>query len=199
MQVQPINNMQSFGALKITPEAKALIEREKGGKYKIKKYTKELENSRWDLNVTALKCQGFSDNIFSYFGNNRECCVIPSHYKDEFVMVYSHDRYGDNEDDITDCLKFSSSERAKEVYETLKNHFHGSKTPLQHLDWDVYAMKAFTEAELVPQTKSPWAHFLRRENESKHVERFSALIEDKPEKPSFLQRLNAAWNAFLGK
>ena len=37
----------------------------------------------------------------------------------------------------------------KEVYDTLMNHFHSkNRTPLQHLRWDVDAMKAFTEAIL---------------------------------------------------
>lgn len=157
MQVQSINNAPSFGALNITAEARALIEREKGGAEKIAQYTKELVNSRCNLNVK--KCS-WCDDIFASFGNNRECGIVPCHLKDEFVMVYSSDaNSSDTEFDIVDCLKFSSTKRAKEVYETLKKHFLGSKTPLQHLDWHVYAMKALTEAEIVPQTKSPWAHF----------------------------------------
>lgn len=54
MQVQPINNSnsQTFGALNLTSAAKTLIEQEKGGKAAIKQFTKELENSKWDLNIT---------------------------------------------------------------------------------------------------------------------------------------------------
>ncbi len=199
MKVQSINNnAPSFSALNITAEAKALIEKEKGGKKKIAQYTKELANSRWDLNIK--KCS-YSNDIMPYFGNNRYCCVIPSRVQDKYVMVYSGEVGGDNEDDIVDCLKFASAERAKEVYETLQTHFlsDSPNTPLQHLDWDVYAMKAFTEAELVPQTQSPWAHFLRRKDEPKHVERFEKLAEDKPQKSSFLKKLGAAWNVLLEK
>ena len=117
MKVQSINNnAPSFSALNITAEAKALIEKEKGGKKKIAQYTKELANSRWDLNIK--KCS-YSNDIMPYFGNNRYCCVIPSRVQDKYVMVYSGEVGGDNEDDIVDCLKFASAERAKEVYETL--------------------------------------------------------------------------------
>ena len=56
MQVQPINNSnsQTFGALNLTSAAKTLIEQEKGGKAAIKQFTKELENSKWDLNIKTI-------------------------------------------------------------------------------------------------------------------------------------------------
>ena len=46
--------------------------------------------------------------------------------KDNYVMVYSGDRFGDNEDDIVDCLKFASTQRAEEVYNKLKTFSHYS-------------------------------------------------------------------------
>lgn len=199
MQVQSINNnAPSFGALNITAEAKALIERERGGKAAIKRATKELENSVWDLKIKTLG----KDAIYPYFGLRRATCVIPSRVQDEFVMVYSSEIGGDNDDDITDCLKFSTPQRAQEVYDTLKKHFFTKdKTPLQHFNWDVYAMKAFTEAELVPQEKSPWAHFLKQDSlhlpGEEETPKEEAVIETK--KPSFSQRLKAAWNVLLGK
>lgn len=231
MQVQSINNAPSFGALKITPEAKAIIEREKGGKYRIKKYTKELENSRWDLRIKTLG----KDDIYPYFGNKRETCVIPCHLKDNFVMVYSSMTGGDNDDDITDCLKFSSAERAKEVYDKLNQFFLAKKpngdygkTPLQKFDWAVYAMKAFTEAKIIPQKDSPWAHFLKSDSlvsppVIKNGETFTPknspatkkeVSGAEPRKPfititynnpvkekklSLGQRLSNAWSALLGK
>lgn len=197
MQVQSINNnASSFGALNLTAEAKVLIERERGGKAAIKRATKELENSRWDLNIKTLG----KDAIYPYFGDDRATCVIPSRVQDEFVMVYSSEVGGDNDDDITDCLKFSTPQRAKEVFETLKEHFFkNNKTPLQHFRWDVDAMKAFTEAELVPQTESPWAHFLERKSSTPSVKNEIPIVEPaKSEKPSFAQRIKNAWIALKG-
>lgn len=117
MQVQPINNSnsQTFGALNLTSAAKTLIEQEKGGKAAIKQFTKELENSKWDLNIKTIG----NDAIYPYFGKDRATCVIPSYVQDEYVMVYSSNAHSmDNEDDIVDCLKFPSKQRAKEVYDT---------------------------------------------------------------------------------
>ena len=211
MKVQAINNnTPSFGALNLTADAKALIESQKGGKDRIKIYTKELQNSRWDLNIQKIK----SDNeIFSTFGRFREGAVIPGRLQDEFIMVYSLDaRKKNSEDNIVDCLKFSSAERAKEVYNNLiklarakaPNENLYKKTVIQHLDWDVYAMKAFTEAELVPQEKSPWAHFLTKETAEFINQRFKEELQQGSEfieihKSSFTQRLKAAWNVLLGK
>lgn len=198
MKVQPINNnAPSFGKLNITAEAKALIEKERGGKTRIKRYTKELANSKWDLKIKTLG----KDKIFPIFGEDRECCVIPCHLKDEFMMVYSSDAHScDNEDDINDCLKFSSAERAQEVFETLKTHFHNSKTQLQMLDWHVYAMKAFTEAEIVPQTESPWAHFLKRDTKPAPAKQEAIVQMPTAEKKlPFSKRLKEAWKVLLGK
>lgn len=204
MQVQPINNSnsQTFGALNLTSAAKTLIEQEKGGKAAIKQFTKELENSKWDLNIKTIG----NDAIYPYFGKDRATCVIPSYVQDEYVMVYSSNAHSmDNEDDIVDCLKFPSKQRAKEVYDTLMNHFHSkNRTPLQHLRWDVDAMKVFTEAEIVPQKESPWAHFLK-DNTLHLPERKTRIIknEEAPinniEKPSFVTRLKTAWNVLIGK
>ena len=124
----------------------------------------------------------------------------------KYVMVYPSNAHSmDNEDDIVDCLKFPSKQRAKEVYDTLMNHFHSkNRTPLQHLRWDVDAMKAFTEAEIVPQKESPWAHFLK-DNTLHLPERKTRIIknEEAPinniEKPSFVTRLKTAWNVLIGK
>ena len=129
MQVQPINNSnsQTFGALNLTSAAKTLIEQEKGGKAAIKQFTKELENSKWDLNIKTIG----NDAIYPYFGKDRATCVIPSYVQDEYVMVYSSNAHSmDNEDDIVDCLKFPSKQRAKEVYDTLMNHFHSKNCTL---------------------------------------------------------------------
>lgn len=205
MQVQLINNnnSQTFGALNLTSAAKTLIEQEKGGKAAIKRFTKELENSKWDLNIKTLG----NDSIYPYFGKDRATCVIPSYVQDEYVMVYSSDAHSmDNEDDIVDCLKFSSKQRAKEVYDTLRNHFLAKiRTPLQHLRWDVDAMKAFTEAEIVPQKESPWAHFLKDDalhlperKETRIIKKEETSINN-IEKPSFATRLKAAWNVLIGR
>lgn len=199
MQVQSIsNNQPSFGALNITAEARAIIEKEKGGAEKIIQYTKELANSRWDLNIRKSNS---GNSIYPLFGKDRDCCVIPCHLKDEFVMVYSSDAHScDTDDDITDCLKFSCAQKAKEVYETLKKHFHANnKTPLQKLDWHVYAMKAFTEAEIVPQTRSPWAHFLYKTYSSPAVKPKTSVQQSGVKKAPFLQRLQEAWKVLLGK
>lgn len=209
MQVQSINKTPSFGTFKITPQAKALIELEAGGAAKIEQYTKELASSKWDLSV---KTSG-KDNIYTQFGDNRAICVIPVHHKDNWVMVSSaNSRYlCDNDADIVDCLKFSSSKRAKEVYGKLRKHFLAKnpngglkKTPLQHLDWAVYAMKAFEDAEIVSQEISPWACFLDKypRTLADPFKKAVPFVENKKaveKKPSLNQRLSNAWNAFLGK
>ena len=155
MKVQAINNNnQSFKALKITPEAKAIIEKQAGGAERIAKYTSELVNSKMDLTIKALG----KDSIFAYFGNRRCSAVIPAHLKDNYVMVYSANSFGDDDDDIVDCLKFASTQRAEEVYNKLKEFFHSPDHSVNsRLDWNVYATKLFDEAEIVPQKDSPWA------------------------------------------
>lgn len=208
MQIQSVSTNQnpSFNALFVSQEAKALIESQKGGAEKLKKATQELINSKWDL---TIKKSG--DNIYPYFGDRRDCAVIPCRIMEDYVMVYSGDKYGDCEDDITDCLKFSSAERAREVYDKLSGYFMAkpenggnSKSPLQRFEWAVYAMKAFTEAELVPQEYSPWAHYLQRdrytpsvkqEENRKTIEASTQEVKTIP----FAQRLKNAWNELRGK
>ncbi len=194
MKVQSINNNnQSFKALKITPEAKAIIEKQAGGAERIAKYTSELVNSKMDL---AIKTLG-KDSIFAYFGDYRYCSVMPARLIDNYVMVYSGDRFGDNEDDIVDCLKFASKERAKEVYNKLKafSHYSNKKSVIEDLDWHVYAMKLFDEAEIVPQKDSPWAilvqDFKTAPLTNEKVNKVE--LEQKEEKPSFMQKLKQAW------
>ena len=162
MKVQSINNNnQSFKGLKITPEAKAIIEKQVGGSERIAKYTSELANSKWDLTIEASKMFRGKENIFPFFGDRRLAAVIPAHLKDNFVMVYSRDRFGDGEEDVVDCLKFETPQRAEEVYKNLKEFFHSpNKTVIRNLDWHVYAMKLFGEAEIVPQKDSPWAKWI---------------------------------------
>ena len=95
MKVQTINNNnQSFKALKITPEAKAIIEKQAGGAERIAKYTSELVNSKMDLTIKNLG----KDSIFAYFGDGRVAAVMPAHLKDNYVMVYSGNRFVFNHD-----------------------------------------------------------------------------------------------------
>ena len=194
MKVQSINNNnQSFKALKITPEAKAIIEKQAGGAERIAKYTSELVNSKMDLTIKTLG----KDSIFAYFGDYRYCSVMPARLIDNYVMVYSGDRFGDNEDDIVDCLKFASKERAKEVYNKLKtfSHYSNKKSVIEDLDRHVYAMKLFDEAEIVPQKDSPWAilvqDFKTAPLTNEKVNKVA--LEQKEEKPSFMQKLKQAW------
>ena len=156
MKVQLINNNnQSFKALKITPEAKAIIEKQADGLKRIAKYSSELANSKHDLTIKSLG----KDTIFPLFGLRRSAAIIPAHLKDNYVMVYSSDDfYHDNEADIVDCLKFKTPQRAEKVYNKLKEFFHSpDKSVIKYLDWHVYAVKLFDEAEIVSQKDSPWA------------------------------------------
>ena len=161
MKIQYINNVsQSFGALNLSAEARALIEQERGGKAAIKRFTKELENSRWDLNIKTTP-----EFLDSYFGEDRVYCIIPSKVQDEYVMVHTFNAHTIADELIIDCLKFSSKQRAKEVYDTLMKHYlvdDSDRTPLKDFKWDVDAMKAYTEAEIVPQKESPWANLLTK-------------------------------------
>ena len=194
MKVQSINNnSQSFKALKITPEAKAIIEKQAGGAERIAKYTSELVNSKMDLTIKNLG----KDSIFAYFGDYRYCSVMPARLIDNYVMVYSGDRFGDNEDDIVDCLKFASTQRAEEVYNKLKtfSHYSKEKSVNEKLDWHVYAMKLFDEAEIVPQKDSPWAMWVQDYKTAPLTnEKVNKVaLEQKEEKPSFMQKLKQAW------
>ena len=199
MKIQAINNNnQSFKALKITPEAKAIIEKQAGGAERIAKYTSELVNSKMDLTIKTLG----KDSIFAYFGDRRVAAVMPAHLKDNYVMVYSGDRFGDNDDDIVDCLKFASTQRAEEVYNKLKtfSHYSNKESVNEKLDWHVYAMKLFDEAEIVPQKDSPWAMWVQDyKTTPKTNEKVNKVaLEQKEEKPSFMQKLKQAW-AILNK
>ena len=194
MKVQAINNNnQSFKALKISPEAKAIIEKQAGGAERIAKYTSELVNSKMDLTIKALG----KDSIFAYFGDYRYCSVMPARLIDNYVMVYSGDRFGGNEDDIVDCLKFASTQRAEEVYNKLKtfSHYSNKKSVIEDLDRHVYAMKLFDEAEIVPQKDSPWAILVQDFNTAPLTnEKVNKVaLEQKEEKPSFMQKLKQAW------
>lgn len=188
MQISPINNSQSFKALKITPEAKALIEKQNGGVERIAKYTSELANSKWDLTIEHLEAFGKNckETLFPYFGDRRSCAVIPAHLKDNYVMVYSADKLGDNEADITDCLKFESPQRAEQVYNKLNEFFYGPETIIKDLDWHVYAMKLFDEAEIVPQKDSPWAEWVSGV-------KTTPKSNKKEKKPNFIEKLKEAW------
>ena len=194
MKVQAINNNhQSFKALKITPEAKAIIEKQVGGVERIAKYTSELANSKRDLTITALG----KDSIFPYFGYRRHWAVMPSELKGNYFMVYSGDRFGDSEDDVVDYLKFASAQRAEEVYNKLKtfSHYSNKESVIEDLDWHVYAMKLFDEAEIVPQKDSPWAMWVQDyKTTPKTNEKVNKVaLEQKEEKPSFMQKLKQAW------
>ena len=114
MKVQSLqNNNQSFKALKISPAAKTLIEKQNGGLKKITDYTAELANSKWDLTIEPMKRFG-NVNIYPYFGDRRCAAVIPARIQDNYVMVYSGDRLEDEGYDIVDCLKFKNSHRCAE-------------------------------------------------------------------------------------
>ena len=193
MKVQAINNNhQSFKALKITPEAKAIIEKQAGGVERIAKYTSELANSKWDLTIKALG----KDSIFPYFGDRRYCAVMPSKLKGNYVMVYSGDRFGENEDDIVDCLEFASAQRAEEVYNKLKtfSHYSNEKSVNEYLDWHVFAMKLFEEAGNVPQKYSPWAKRGQNCEITPMVDKKASKVSIVEEnKPTFMQKLKEAW------
>lgn len=141
--------------MEITPEAKAIIEKQTGGLERIAKYTSELANFKHDLTIKSLG----KETIFPIFGLRRSAAIIPAHLKDNYVMVYSGDDFvRDNEADIVDCLKFKTPQRAEEVYNKLKEFFLSpNKSVIKNLDWHVYAMNLFNEAEIVAQKDSPWA------------------------------------------
>lgn len=195
MKIQTIQyNNQSFKALKITPEARAIIEKQSGGLERIAKYTSELANSKWDLTIKPLKMLD-KDSIFPLFGDRRCAAVIPAHIKDNYVMVYSGDKFGDNEDDVVDCLKFKNHGRALEVFNQLEEFFHTSRNSvIKNLDWHVYAMKLFDEAEIVPQKDSPWAAWLRDYKTTPIADKkINTVTVEEEKKPSFKQKLKEAW------
>lgn len=202
MQVQSINNnAPSFGALNIEPKVKTLIESERGGKPAIKRAIQELANTKNDLSLRFYSSPHNEDGFIPFFGGGRFGSVMPCHIKDNFVMVSSGDWGGDCEDDIVDCLKFPSTERAKEVFDKLKSFIKLNKTPLEKFQACVYGMKILEEGENIPQEKSPWAHFLEKDTDTQPVKKETpkeeAAIE--PKKPSFTQRLKEAWNVLIGK
>ena len=156
---QQNQNNQSFQALKVTPKAKAIIEKQKGGAERLAKYTEELANSKWDLTLKYLDFFG-QEMLYPYFGDRRETHVTACRLNDRYVMVYSHDVLGDNEDDIVDCLEFKNAYRAKQVYNKLKKfNYLECKSVNNQLDHHVYAMKMFEEAKFIPQSISPWSQW----------------------------------------
>lgn len=209
MQVQSINNnAPSFGALYINSKAKAIIERQSGGREAIEKYTKELADTKWDLWIKDLG----EDNIFSTWTGGRQVCISPLDKPiNEYLRVYSVDELGDGEEDIVDYLKFSSAERAQEVYNQMeeacdaaynnKEHtlMNGSYfNPLGELHRDVLSLKVLEEAEHISRDESPWKRPALVEQPLKTAVKQPAeqTIE---KKPSFSQRLKDAWNVLLGK
>ena len=197
MKLQSIQSYRpSFRALILTPEARAIIEREEGGKERTDLYTKELANSKADLTIKTSEYKG-NVTLFPYFGDRRYCSVLPARVDEKYVMVYSGDSvFRDNESDIVDCLKFKSAKRAKEVYNKLKSFASNrGKSVLNDLDWHVYAMKLYDEAEIVPQKNSPWSMWSQNDRitpmESYRKPDKVALEEEN--KPSFTQKLKEAW------
>lgn len=188
------NNNLSFQAMTITPEAKILIKKQKGGLKRINNYTKELANSKLDLTLGSMEING-KEKLVASFGRSGRCgAITPAHLKDNYVMVYSANKYGD--DDIVDCLKFKNSHRAEQVYKKLESFYsNGPEIPvIKQFDSHVYATKLFDEAKVVPQKDSPWAMWIQENTTkpiiNKNTNKASSFNE---EKTSFMQKLKEAW------
>jgi hypothetical protein len=180
---QNYDKNNTFKALVITPKAKALIKSQKGGAERIAKYTKELANSKWDLKIRVINVFN-QDVIFPFFGNKRYATLIPKEVKDNFVMVSSVNRFNDK--DIVDYLKFNDANKAQEVYNNLRKYFlensildRNESFMIDRFDWCVCAIKAFEEAEIVPQAESPWAELAKpiTENQVKNEQKKSSFIQ----------------------
>lgn len=208
MQVQSITTTSpNFKALTITSEAMQVLKREKGGARKINQYTKELADCN-KMNIHVSKTKG-RDDIWMDFSGHRCCWLAPCRMHDDMILFYSSDRYGDNEDDIVDALKFSNAERAKEIYDNIMQiEKEIDKSPLRRLMVAVESAKAFEEGS--PITIADYWYKADRKHYdtyfAKPSERISpqpvkvqSQVASKAEKPSFSQRLKAAWNVLLGK
>lgn len=208
MQINSIQQQktktQSFKALTITPEAMQVLTKEKGASKKINQYIKDLaHNTKLDINVRKSKV---NNDIYMEFSGNRKIWISPFRRHENMIGFYSADARGGNEDDIVDFLKFSSTARAKEIYEDIKTSEKG-KSPMQQLTSAVKAAKAYDEGVLItPEEfwrKADIQYFHRyfdKGDFSKTSKSTSELpaIKIKETKPSFTNRLKMAWQVLTG-
>ena len=205
MKIQSIqNNNQSFEALTLTSAAKRLLSKEKGAIQKISQYTEELVDSKYPVKIGYIKYFNGEEHITADLGNMRGGQLIPAHLKDEYIMVYSAEIGGDVEDDVVETLKFSNSERAKEVYVKLKDYFHNSsskkRTELDYLEKVVYSSKILTEADIIPNEQGPWEWLHKSAiSTTKKSETTPKVNSDHLEKVSFITKLKRAWGILTNK
>ena len=189
MKINSINSEyksnQSFKALSIHPQARALIEAQKGGSERIAKYTKELANSKIWLDITSSASK---QDIFPFFVNRTsKGAIVPLNVKDNFLMVSSAS-FIEGEKDIISFLKFHDKFRAQQVYNNLNYYLtKPNKSIIDKLDWHVYATKLFDEAKNVCWMDTSWEDFPNIEKSKKNV--MSLVYGPQKKQKGFIQYL----------